>query len=281
MSPSAPAANPYTQKKGYGYKGVQQKHIHKRDVPKKNIVSLPVNNLPPPISEDNEDENDILSLAPGLSYPSKKLVLPTDFKNFKNGKLPDGRLKPVKCGGQMYDAVAVWFDKMYDAALAAGFKLKNVGDYRSFQSQLTLFKSRYAPENDGRNPTVIRMYEGNTWYLKKGMSPSATPGTSNHGWGLAIDLAYEVKGNRITMGGKCFNWLCGNAPKYGFYLQYLTKGKNDRTNPEFEAWHWQYCLGDKSPAPDDIVSTSSTSLPIGEMKLDENGMVIHDDDEEA
>ena len=303
MSPSAPAANPYTQKKGYGYKGVQQKHIHKRDVPKKTIVSLPVNNLPPPISEDNEDEDDILSLAPDVIFPAKKLVLPTEFKNFKNGKLPDGRLKPVKCGGQMYAPVAVWFDKMYDAALAAGFKLRNVGDYRSFKSQLTLFESRYSdvkpivetvknyrvkkslpptfPDDDKLSEYfVTRMYEDKTWYLKYGKAPSATPGTSNHGWGLAMDLAYEVKGKLTSMGGKCFNWLCGNAPKYGFYLQYL-KGKNDRTNPEFEAWHWQYCLGDKSPAPDDIVSTSSTSLPIGEMKLDENGMVIHDDDEEA
>lgn len=35
MSHPHPPANRYTQKKGTGYKGVQQKHIHKRDVPKK------------------------------------------------------------------------------------------------------------------------------------------------------------------------------------------------------------------------------------------------------
>jgi peptidoglycan hydrolase-like protein with peptidoglycan-binding domain len=44
------------------------------------------------------------------------------------------------------------------------------------------------------------------------------------------------------MGGACFDWMCANAPKYGFYLQ----GDN-RASKEFEAWHWQYCLGDASP----------------------------------
>jgi len=38
-----------------------------------------------------------------------------------------------------------------------------------------------------------------------------------------------------------FAWLVHNAPRYGFYLQgpkYLSNGK---PNPEYEAWHWQFC----------------------------------------
>jgi peptidoglycan hydrolase-like protein with peptidoglycan-binding domain len=44
------------------------------------------------------------------------------------------------------------------------------------------------------------------------------------------------------MGGACFEWMCANAPKYGFYLQ-----TGDRNSKNWEAWHWQYCLGDAKP----------------------------------
>lgn len=260
--PIKTAAIPHSVK---GYKGLQQKHIHYRGVPEKKIV------IPIPV---NEDDGGGFFLGRGLSYPAKSLIIPTEVKLYKNGLLPSGRLKPVKCGGQMYAPVAVWFDKMYDAALAAGFKFRNVGAFRSFQSQLTLFKSRYSDAPTDRVPKVTRHYEGKTWYLNKGMSPSATPGTSNHGWGLAMDLGYDVKGNIASMGGKCLDWLCANGPRYGFYLQ-----GSDPKNPEFEAWHWQYCLGDKSPHPDDSVSTLSTSLPLAAMKLDSEEQVIHEEEE--
>jgi hypothetical protein len=266
--PIKKAANPYSVK---GYKGVQQKHIHERGVlEKKIVVHIPV----------NEDEDDNLSLAPGLSYPYKKLVLPTEFKAFKNGQLPADKLAHVKTGGQMYFHAAVWFNKMYDDALAAGFKFRNVGDYRSFASQLALFKDRYVLQDT--HTGVTRTYEGKTWYLKKGKAPSATPDPtglkgSNHGWGLAMDLAYEVNGKLTSMGGKCLDWLCVNAPKYGFYLQ-----GNDPKSKEFEAWHWQYVLGDASPHPDNSGSgsTLSTSLPIAEMKLDYEGLIEETEIEE-
>jgi peptidoglycan hydrolase-like protein with peptidoglycan-binding domain len=55
------------------------------------------------------------------------------------------------------------------------------------------------------------------------------------------------------MGGKCFEWMCANAPKYGFYLQ-----GNNAASKEFEAWHWQYALGDSSP--DGSVQVSAEAL---------------------
>lgn len=184
--------------------------------------------------------------------PYIKMVLPKEVEKVGNGKLTPAMLKKVKTGGVMWTNAADAFNKMYDDALAAGFKLRNVGDFRPFEAQLAMFKDRYSLKDEGRKPTVTRKYEGKTWYLKKGKAPSGTPGTSNHGLGLAIDLGYEVKGALTSMGGKCFDWMCENAPKYGFYLQ-----GNDPKSPEFEAWHWQYCLGDKkapifegaSPAP--------------------------------
>lgn len=182
-----------------------------------------------------------------MSLPYMKLVVPTALKQYKNGQLPESVLGKVKTGGRMYLPVAEEFNKLYDAALAAGFKLRNVGDYRSFEGQLSMFMDRYTTTDQGRKPQVTRQYEGKTWYLKPGKAPSAAPdptGTkgSNHGWGLAIDLGYEVNGKLTSMGGACFDWMCANAPKWGFYLQ-----TDNRQSKEFEAWHWQYCLGDSKP----------------------------------
>jgi peptidoglycan hydrolase-like protein with peptidoglycan-binding domain len=213
-----------------------------------------------------------------MNLPYIKLVVPTALKQFKNGQLPANVLAPVKTGGRMYAPVAEQFNKMYDAALAAGFKLKNVGDYRGFEDQLKMFMDRYTTTDQGRSPQVTRQYEGKTWYLKPGKAPSAAPDPtgvkgSNHGWGLAIDLGYDVGGKLTGMGGACFDWMCANAPKYGFYLQ-----TDNRQSKEFEAWHWQYCLGDKTPdgsaqvAP--VASAPASAPASGGLKFDYPGTPV-------
>jgi peptidoglycan hydrolase-like protein with peptidoglycan-binding domain len=126
-----------------------------------------------------------------------------------------------------------------------------------------MFNDRYMTTNTGRVPQVTRKYEGKTWYLKKGKAPSAAPDPtglkgSNHGWGLAIDLGYDVNGKLTSMGGACFEWMCANAPKYGFYLQ-----GNNRASKEFEAWHWQYCLGDKTPDGSTVAASAPAVAPAG------------------
>jgi LAS superfamily LD-carboxypeptidase LdcB len=185
-----------------------------------------------------------------MKVPYKKLVLPSVLKGKINGRLDKGMLAPVKCGGKMLKEVAVHFNAMYDEAKAAGVTLRNIGDYRSFESQVDMFNDRYSLKDEGRKPQVTRTYEGKTWYLKKGKAPSAAPDPtgvrgSNHGWGLAIDLAAEGKnGEIVSLGGtkKAYPWMLANAPRFGFYLQ----TDNDKS-PEFEAWHWQYCEGDAVP----------------------------------
>ena len=201
-----------------------------------------------------------------MNYPFIKLTVPTALKQYKNGQLPVSVLANVKTGGQMYAPVAEQFNKMYDAALSAGFKLKNVGDYRSFEGQLAMFRDRYVLENTGTG--VTRNFEGKTWYLKKGKAPSAAPDPtglkgSNHGWGLAIDLGYDVNGKLTSMGGACFEWMCANAPKYGFYLQ-----GSDPKSKEFEAWHWQYALGDNTPDGSAPAPTPTVTPVTGGLKFE-------------
>jgi LAS superfamily LD-carboxypeptidase LdcB len=185
------------------------------------------------------------------TLPYKKLVVPAGLKGQINGRLDKSLLVGVKTGGKMYKEAAEAFNKMYDAAMAAGIQLRNIGDYRSYDGQYAMFMDRYevAKPNDprlGKKTTVTRKFDGKTWILKKGKAPSAAPDPtgksgSNHGWGLAIDLAVEGKGGNIVgmaSAKKGFKWMCENAPTFGFYLQ----GDNIKS-PEFEHWHWQWCDG--------------------------------------
>jgi LAS superfamily LD-carboxypeptidase LdcB len=183
-----------------------------------------------------------------MKYPYKKLVVPAEIEKLGNGKLKPAMLASVKCGGKMYTPVAAKFNELYDAALAAGHKLRNVGDYRSFEAQLGLFKERYRPAEDRDwkdkkkgilldTQRVKRTYENQTWLLRNGFSPCSTPGKSNHGFGLAIDVGVERKGKLVALASdkKGAEWMCANAPEFGFYLQ-----SDDPSSREFEIWHWQF-----------------------------------------
>ena len=170
-------------------------------------------------------------------YPFKKMVHPKELVDDSKctGKLKEDELKKIKGGGLMWTWAAIAFNQMFVDAEAAGIKLSNIGDYRPYAAQLSMFKDRYDEKDNGRKPTVTRLVDGKTYYLKPGKSPSSAPGKSNHGLGLAIDLNVNDK--------KVATWLCTNAPKYGFYLQ-----GSDPKSPEFELWHWQYVCGDVPPA---------------------------------
>ena len=62
---------------------------------------------------------------------------------------------------------------------------------------------------------------------------AAVPGTSNHGWGLAVDICPE------TYSGSRWSWLAANAPAYGW-------DNPDWARPggsKYEPWHWEYTAG--------------------------------------
>jgi hypothetical protein len=63
---------------------------------------------------------------------------------------------------------------------------------------------------------------------------AATPGTSVHGLGRAVDLCDDVE----NFGSRTHRWMVDNAPRYGW------------TNPDWaqpggdgprEPWHWEWC----------------------------------------
>ena len=70
-------------------------------------------------------------------------------------------------------------------------------------------------------------------YTKGGLA--ATPGTSNHGWGLAIDLCTAETRNSDVL-----TWLTENGPIFGWANPgwALPGGAGPH-----EAWHWEYLPG--------------------------------------
>lgn len=77
------------------------------------------------------------------------------------------------------------------------------------------------------------------YYQDLGPLIAAKPGTSNHGWGLAIDVPETYD---YSFRGKYFTWLKANAHKYNWVHQkYLEEYRaNGTKNPYAEAWHFEY-----------------------------------------
>ena len=156
--------------------------------------------------------------------------MPADLKGKESGKIPDNLLRNVK-GGKLHWRAADAWDAMVAAAESDGVELKPVsaGDtYRSYDSQKTAFLQRYV--TSPIEGTSTRTFEGKTWYLKKGMAKLAVPGTSQHNWGIAVDVHTAAEPKRL-------NWLIGNVRKFGFSWEVV---------PE-EPWHLRYTEGDNVP----------------------------------
>jgi LAS superfamily LD-carboxypeptidase LdcB len=168
-----------------------------------------------------------------INEPVKKLRVPKELKRYGNGRIPAHELADITGGGKMWGVAAFWWNHMAAEAATAGISIKGVSKgYRSYEEQERMFMVRYSSKPTGRIPEVTRRWKMRKWWLRKGKAPSATPGMSNHGWAMAQD---------IEVPKETYDWMCNNAPRYGFYLQGPSKLRNGKPNPEFEAWHWQFC----------------------------------------
>lgn len=62
---------------------------------------------------------------------------------------------------------------------------------------------------------------------------AARPGTSEHGWALAIDLCDGVE----TGAGAQFDWLGENAPRFGWHNPDWARAGGQGP---YEPWHWEF-----------------------------------------
>ncbi|MGA0710175.1 MAG: D-alanyl-D-alanine carboxypeptidase family protein [Ilumatobacteraceae bacterium] len=135
-------------------------------------------------------------------------------------------------------AARAWF-ALVAAAAASGWQLTYTGRiYRSYERQEALFRERYVPTFNPLkcSTTGSRTWNGKRWWRLRGKAPAATPGTSNHGLGLAVDVALGDHPSRAKPIGPAMDWMVAFAPQFGFSWELQS-----------EPWHIRYVAGDKIP----------------------------------
>jgi hypothetical protein len=121
---------------------------------------------------------------------------------------------PTEKDNTMTTSTACAFDQMATAAKQAGVAIKISSGFRTIARQ---------------------NYFWNCYQTKKcnNGNLAATPGTSNHGKGIAVDLNTDCggqTGEKPSCGGSAvYQWLYNNAHKYGFIRTVKT-----------EPWHWEF-----------------------------------------
>lgn len=187
-----------------------------------------------------------------MTYPSYPVKMPADLAKVSNGKLGPCNLTPVFVAGVGHGSLHPLAKRAWDALAATLLKdtgrvltATSVADlYRSYEQQLAVFQKRYVR---GWNPLICttadsRVFDGVRWYKRRGVAAVATPGRSNHGWGLAVDMALwapktspkplPIAGDRTV-----WSWMLANAPRFGWSWQ-----------NQSESWHLGYFAGDAVPA---------------------------------
>lgn len=151
------------------------------------------------------------------TYPIKPVKLPKDLANVTNGNLPLELLRPFGPSGVLHRRAARQATAMVNAAKKAGIDLTYTygGTYRTYAQQVQLFLQRF--EKGYVGGAVNKQYLGEWYHLKPGMANAAAPGTSLHGWGLAVDFASGTHpDNAKSLTPQALSWLLANADRYGF-----------------------------------------------------------------
>ena len=182
------------------------------------------------------------------AYPGigQRPTLPTETqtgKPLQNGRLGPCDLTPVFLAGVGQGslhpfAARAWSALSVSCVAATGATLTatSVADtYRSYAQQESVFRQRMLPVYDPlRCTTTTRTWNGKRWWLRRGMAPVATPGTSNHGFGIAIDAAVWTGGKIVAVAGQraAWQWLLANAESFGFGWELQS-----------ESWHIRHMAG--------------------------------------
>ena len=129
------------------------------------------------------------------------MPVPPSLAAFGNGNVPATALTPIRQSGhRLYAPAAAAWDGLVSAAAADGVSIRITDSYRSYDQQVDLVKRKGL-------------------YSEGGLG--ARPGTSNHGWGLAVDA--DVNDARTL------DWIRTNGPRFG-YVEAVPR----------EPWHWEF-----------------------------------------
>ncbi len=114
--------------------------------------------------------------------------------------------------------------------------------------QLTLLSEAYEAEFGVPIPITdsYRSYAAQVAVRAAKPHLAAVPGTSNHGWGLAVDLSYPISSGRSAE----YVWLRVHGPDYGWDNPGWARPNGSKPEP----WHFEFFAG--GPIPDRAWSSS-------------------------
>lgn len=144
---------------------------------------------------------------------------------YTNGKIPLAKLVAIPNGYLRIDAAAGYGSMNAAFTKKFGKELRVSEAYRSYDKQVSIWKARYV-----KSPKKVANsveFQGKYWTKKKNVSVAAVPGTSVHGWALAVDLNSGVQ----TAGSAEKRWADKYGPKYGW----KPVGNNFG-----EPWHFEF-----------------------------------------
>lgn len=184
-----------------------------------------------------------------MAYPVYPVVKPMSLVGVPNGMLTLQNLASTPFAGVGYGSLHPLAKRAWQAMTVAclaktkvQLTVTSVADaYRTYALQEQVFRQRY---RQTYNPLICtrsesRVWNGTRWWKLKNVAPVATPGTSNHGWALAVDVAIHNGSSHpagITTNPTVFDWLQKNAVSFGFSWE-----------SQVEAWHIRYFAGDMVP----------------------------------
>lgn len=145
----------------------------------------------------------------GLSWRCGGVSMPSGlWGGYPNGFVPQTALCPAGVGNHLLrcDAAAAFGTLNRAYAATFGTPVCLTDSYRTFDAQVGLY---------ARKPAL-----------------AAVPGTSNHGWGLAVDLC----GGAQSFGSPQYAWLRASAPSYGWVNPEWARPGRGREEP----WHWEF-----------------------------------------
>ena len=137
--------------------------------------------------------------GPAVLAGSRRADVAAFKATWPNGRISPENLTPIGGGHSLAGPAAPAFQRLVAAAARDGVAFGVNDSYRSFQEQVALARSKGL-------------------YSQGGLA--ATPGTSQHGWGLAVDLDLDPKAQA---------WMRANGPRFGFH-----------EDVPREPWHWTF-----------------------------------------
>ena len=196
-----------------------------------------LNNIPytpvatPITGRPSINSNSVPSDITSTTIVSDASVKTVSVSNYQNGQIPLGNMKQNTNLAKNLDGDAAYL--MADASDALDSMISEFNNSTFTGKQKLIFTDGYR--------TLARQQ---ALYAKYGSGRAAVPGTSNHGWGIAIDMYWGVRTsmtNQIDIRPSAFKhpmylWFLNNGSKYKWFNP--IKLRDDNGTDEW--WHWEY-----------------------------------------